>query len=393
MINRLAPERIEEMKMKIAIICDVLGKANNGTSLAAYNLIRSLEAKGHDVRVVCPDKDKIGQKNYYIVPEYYFGPFQRYIEKNGVAPAKVDKKILKSAIADADVIHVMIPFGLGKASEIYASQHNLPLTAGFHCQAENITSHIFLKNSKFANKVVYRILHRRLFRYCDCIHYPTQFICDVFEKVVGPTHHRVISNGVSNEFCPGVCEKKDDGVFTVVFVGRYSPEKSHDVLIDAVSKSKYKNSIQLVFAGTGPKREELKKQAEKKGIIPPVMQFYDRDELANLLRTADLYVHPAEIEIEAISCLEAIATGKVPVIADSERSATRNFALTPQNLFRCGDPYDLAKKIDWWLDHPKEKEECSRRYLGFAEQFDFNRCMDQMEMMLKDTVESKKRES
>lgn len=123
------------------------------------------------------------------------------------------------------------------------------------------------------------------------------------------------------------------------------------------------------------------------------MQFYDRDELANLLRTADLYVHPAEIEIEAISCLEAIATGKVPVIADSERSATRNFALTPQNLFRCGDPYDLAKKIDWWLDHPKEKEECSRRYLGFAEQFDFNRCMDQMEMMLKDTVESKKRES
>ena len=38
--------------MKIAIICDVLGKENNGTTVAAMNLIRSLKAKGHEVRVV-----------------------------------------------------------------------------------------------------------------------------------------------------------------------------------------------------------------------------------------------------------------------------------------------------------------------------------------------------
>ena len=31
--------------MKIAIICDVLGKENNGTTVAAMNLIRSLKAK------------------------------------------------------------------------------------------------------------------------------------------------------------------------------------------------------------------------------------------------------------------------------------------------------------------------------------------------------------
>ena len=28
--------------MKITIVCDVLGEANNGTSLAAYNLINTL---------------------------------------------------------------------------------------------------------------------------------------------------------------------------------------------------------------------------------------------------------------------------------------------------------------------------------------------------------------
>ena len=44
--------------MKISIICDVLGAENNGTTIAAMNLIRSLKAKGHDVKVVCPDEDK-----------------------------------------------------------------------------------------------------------------------------------------------------------------------------------------------------------------------------------------------------------------------------------------------------------------------------------------------
>ena len=34
--------------MKIAIVCDVLGEENNGTTIAAMNLIRSLKAKGHD---------------------------------------------------------------------------------------------------------------------------------------------------------------------------------------------------------------------------------------------------------------------------------------------------------------------------------------------------------
>ena len=33
--------------MKITIVCDVLGEENNGTSVAAMNLIRYLTEKGH----------------------------------------------------------------------------------------------------------------------------------------------------------------------------------------------------------------------------------------------------------------------------------------------------------------------------------------------------------
>ncbi len=385
--------------MIIAVICDVLGEANNGTTIAARNLINAMRERGHTVRVVCPDEERRGQPGWYVVPRYDFGPFQKYMEKNGVAPARVDPEVLESAVRDADIIHVILPFSLGKAAARYASAHGIPLTAGFHCQAENISSHLFLKNVPAVNRLIYKILYRRLYRCCDCIHYPTQFICDVFEKTVGPTPHRVISNGVSREFGPGpltdaASGRREDGrPFTVLFIGRYSREKRHDVLIDAVALSKHRDGIRLIFAGTGPLGDRLRRRAERRKIPPPVMRFYSRPELIDVIRSADLYVHPAEIEIEAIACLEAIACGKTPVIADSPRSATRYFALSEENLFRANDPADLAARIDWWLEHPEERKACERRYLGYASQFDFDRCMDEMERMLAETAGGKRDEA
>ena len=60
--------------MTIAVICDVLGKENNGTTIAAMNLIRSLREKGYDVRVVCSDPERAGQKDFYVVPILNLGP-------------------------------------------------------------------------------------------------------------------------------------------------------------------------------------------------------------------------------------------------------------------------------------------------------------------------------
>ena len=377
--------------MIVAVICDVLGEENNGTTIAAMNLIRSLQAKGHEVRVVCADEARAGQAGFFLVPKFNFGIFNAYVQKNGVAPARVDHKVLEQAIHDADIIHVMLPFGLGKAAAQYASEHGIPLTAGFHCQAENITSHIFLKDFAWGNRAVYRILYRRLYRYCDCIHYPTQFICDTFEQVVGPTPHRIISNGVDRAFQPMTVPRPKtlEGKFVVLFTGRFSREKDHSVLIRAAAKSRHRDKLQLIFAGSGPLEAELRQEAEQAGILRPIMRFYSRAELIELINQANLYVHPAEIEIEAISCLEAISCGKVPLIVDSPRSATRYFALSDRNLFRNRDPQDLADKLDWWIEHPEEIEQAQKAYLGYARQFDFDLCMDNMERMLLETWEAK----
>ena len=54
----------EKEKMIVTVVCDVLGKENNGTTVAAMNLIRALRKRGHTVRVVCPDKERMGQEGF-----------------------------------------------------------------------------------------------------------------------------------------------------------------------------------------------------------------------------------------------------------------------------------------------------------------------------------------
>ncbi len=353
------------------------------------NLIRSMRARGHSVRVVCPDEERRGEEGFYVVPALDLLFLNGYLKKNGVSLAYPRRSTLEAAIDGADVVHVMIPFALGRAARRIAAAKGIPVTAGFHCQAENFSSHIFLKDSALVNRLIYRNFYRGFYRYADAVHYPTKFICDVFENEVGPTNHYVISNGVDKRFVPPAerrYEKAEGELFTVVFTGRYSKEKSHHVLIDAVARSKYANRIQLVFAGSGPLEKKLREYSAKMLPVQPLFRFFSRTELIGILQTADLYVHPAEIEIEAIACLEAISCGLVPVIANSPRSATRHFALTEKNLFDYNDPASLAERIDMWLSDPQARRKCSEAYRKNSGKFAFDNCMDRMERMFTVTV-------
>ena len=76
----------------------------------------------------------------------------------------------------------------------------------------------------------------------------------------------------------------------------------------------------------------------------------------------------------------------VPVIADSPRSATKYFALGEKNLFHYNDPVSLSERIDYWIEHPKEKDECSLAYQGFTRRFEQEHCMQEMETMILETI-------
>ena len=116
------------------------------------------------------------------------------------------------------------------------------------------------------------------------------------------------------------------------------------------------------------------------------MGFFSRTELLKILNYADLYCHPAQAELEGIACLEAIACGLVPVIADSPHCATKNFALDPHCLFRVGDSNELAERIDWFIEHPEEKAALRERYIEESVLYDQTKCMKEMETMFESVI-------
>ena len=245
--------------MKITMICDVLGEANNGTTLAALNLIAHLREKGHQLTVVSPDAYRT-EAGFVAVPELNLGfLLNKVLQKNGVHLAKPDKRILEKAIRGADVVHLLTPFPLAIAGLKIARRLGIPVTASFHCQAENVTAHLGLMNFRPANALTYRIFYKKVYRYCTAVHYPTDFIRGVFEKSVKhKTPAYVISNGVNNMFVPDPNAVRDpDAPFTIVCCGRYSKEKAQYQLIRALSHSRYADKIRVVFAGTGPWEKSL----------------------------------------------------------------------------------------------------------------------------------------
>lgn len=373
--------------MIITVICDVLGKLNNGTTIAATNLINSLREKGHEVRVVCADEDKRNLPGYYIVPKRNFGfIINKIIERNGVLLAKPDEDILNTALDGVDVVHLVTPFAMAQAALEIAKERNLPVTASFHSQAENFTSHIFLMKSKLANYLIYKRYYDTVFRYCDVIHYPTAFIRDEFEGIITKTNAVVISNGVNEEFFRKSEGKRISDKFTIVCTGRYSKEKDPSTLLKAVNASKYKNNIKVFLAGDGPLKNKLKKMTAHYGLDVD-FGFLSRKDLISLMRGSDLYVHTAKAEIEAIACMEAIVSGLVPVICNSEKSATRKFALDKNNLFKKDSVKDLTKKIEFWYENPELKEEYRRKYINMTTTFDQNECMANMEKMMYKAIE------
>jgi 1,2-diacylglycerol 3-alpha-glucosyltransferase len=379
--------------MIVTIVSDVLGVANNGTTIAAMHLASTLSKKGYQVRILCPDADKKGVDNYFVVDTMNFGPFNRIVEANGVTLAKGDTMTIARALKNSDEVHIMMPFALGRKTVKIAKRLGLPVSAGFHVQAENVTSHFFnFMTCGWINHLVYKNFYHGFYRYVDSIHYPTAFIRDTFEKAIKrKTPSYVISNGVSSDFKPMAVGRdpilKDK--FVIICTGRFSKEKKQRLLIKAWSKSKYKDKIQVIFAGEGPRYNEMKREAKRDG-VSPLYRFYDRQGLVKALNSADLYVHTSEIEIEAISCLEAISTGLVPVINNSPKSATVAFALGEHNLFKKNDYRSLTNQIEYWIEHPEKKKECAKKYSTYVGQFNFDVCMDKMEAMILDTIKKNK---
>lgn len=351
--------------MKILLVIDDYISSNNGTTISCRRFAGELRRQGHEVKVLgtsLPD-----EPNMFRLEEYHLPIVDGLVRANDFHFSKVDLAVIRQAVAWADVVHCMMPFMLTYRTKQVCDELHKPATVAFHIQPENLLSAVRLGKFKPLVDSVYWAWRKGIYRKFQYIHCPSSFMRQEMIDHGYQGDIRPISNGISSAFCQqertpsNSPYKGKDRKIVITMVGRLAREKRQDVILRAVRKSKYADSIQVVFAGKGP-LERWYKRLGKRLKNPPMFVYLNQQDLLTLLRQTDLYVHSSDMESEAISCIEAFATGLVPVISDSRKSATRQFALDERSLFKAGSSADLAKKIDYWLDHPEEKRRMERAY-------------------------------
>ena len=168
-------------------------------------------------------------------------------------------------------------------------------------------------------------------------------------------------------------------------VGRLSPEKHQGTILDAVRHSAYEKQIQVILVGYGLSKRKLRRKGKRLSNTPRIGFMSDKN-LMEALGYADLYVHASEVELESISCLEAMGCGLVPLISSSPMSATSQFAQDCHSLFAPRKPRLLAKKIDYWIEHPEKRKEMEKKYAESIQQYRIAESVSQFEAMLMEEI-------
>ena len=360
--------------MKIVLVIDYFGNTTNGTTMTARHLYKQIEAAGHEVVVITGAGN--GWPNVYECGVMSIPIGNYFFKQNGFYFSKVKWDKIQAALEGADLVHFLADFHLERVVKKYCDKNGIKTFSAFHIQPENATYQLHLVKFPFVNWMLYHFYRIIFFDKFNHIHCPSNMIADQLKKHKYKANLHVVSNGISDRFHPveSVRPEEEKDKYIICMVGRITHEKRQDLVVKAIAHSKYADRIKLYLLGRGTWTKKITKMAKKKLKNESFIGFVPHERLLQILNYSDLYIHASDIEIEAISCMEAFACGIVPVISDSKLSATSQFALTPNSKFKAGNYKDLAKKIDYWVEHEEEKKEYEKKYADFARGFYLEKC-------------------
>lgn len=347
--------------------------------------MKGLQERGLEVRLMAVENaDPSGPQADYPLKHFVIPIFEPLIRANGFSFARTDRALIREAVRWADVIHLEEAFPLQVAVYKAARAEGKPCVSTFHVFPHNILANLGFGKRSLLAPLLIGCANKFVYNRCTDIQCPSLAVRDYLLASGTRARLHVFSNGIEIPAEPQPVKAVNPGdVIDILCVGRLSREKSPETLLNAMRFSKYAGRIRLHFAGKGPKEKKYRKMADrlmKAGVLKqaPVFGFYSSDELATLAAHAYLYIHCAWVEVEGLSCLEAMREGLVPVIGEGPLIATSAFALCPESRYPERDSRALAQRIDWWIEHPERRNEASREYAAAARRYNLEDSIGQL---------------
>jgi glycosyltransferase involved in cell wall biosynthesis len=366
--------------MKILFTTESYYPIIDGGAIAQHRIVHELIKKGHDVRVIAPAfsfKNTVEEENGSMIyrPRAFVLPFYMNNKYHfTLFPLFYVKKVIEEFAPD--VINVCSPYPNSICAMIMAKKKHIPLVGSIHILPENILAPFF-SSSLYPTLVKYTWSYLIYFyNRVDWATVPTQTGAAMYQEKGLKTPCTSISNGVNTE----MFKPTNKGEYLrerlhlpkkplVLYTGRMNQEKNVDVLVKAIPSVLKDVDAHFLFCGSGGLKPDLMKLTETLGVQEHTtfIEFLDWADYPNIFTLADVFVMPAESELQSIVTLEAIATGVPPVVVN--KGAVPELVSAQNGLvFQPQDSMQLAKNIVTILSNEELKTTMRKNSLKLSEQ-------------------------
>ena len=212
-------------------------------------------------------------------------------------------------------------------------------------------------------QLVYRMVEKAIGSITDGVitvsHYDYQLALE--RQVVSKKKLRAIHNGVPDIGRESVPEKEPP---ILIMVARFAEPKQQSALLDALQEVKGKE-WRLWLVGAGPSLQSAKEQAATLGLDGRVDFFGEREDVANLLASSQMFVLLSKWEGLPISILEAMRSG-LPIVA-SDVGGVKETVVNGGNgfLIQRGNRQELIDKLTILLDKPELRKKMGEASKAF----------------------------
>ena len=210
---------------------------------------------------------------------------------------------------------------------------------------------LMLKRSRAA-----RVMARGVLRGARVVTAASSYLAAEAARVAGIDPARIVVQPMPTEVSGVMSEGPGGG--GVVTVGRLTPFKRLDLLIDAMAALKARGrSVRLTIVGDGTERAALEQRARDRGIAPTTVFVgtVAPDQVAATIAHADLFAFPAENEGLGLAAAEALMLG-IPVVAVRSGGVPDIVPATGAGrLVTPGDLEGFVAAIATVLDDPKAR--------------------------------------
>jgi glycosyltransferase involved in cell wall biosynthesis len=136
--------------------------------------------------------------------------------------------------------------------------------------------------------------------------------------------------------------------YVLLYVGKLTPVKGVDILIDSLKHLKQKHKVGVLIVGDGPLRAQFESQIKEIGIEHfHFAGFQNQSNLAKYYQTGDVLVVPSRIEPWGLVVNEAMASG-LPIITSHTVGSAYDLIETDKTgwIFEGLNPLKLTQKIE-----------------------------------------------